>query len=241
MLIRTLFIAAILSTLSLFCVDAAENTDTLTYLLHKPTIASEHPPALILLHGRGADEKDLIGLWSKLPQNFVVVSPRAPFANDFGGYRWYEGKVESGKMDGDQGQVRVSHAAVDSLADDVIKRTNADPKKIFLAGFSQGAVMVYQVALQEPGRFRGAAVLSGSIFPSEQAVISAKTDRTHDAFFVAHGTADDRIAYSYATEAKDILAALAVPTEFHTYEGMRHEIRDAEISDLSAWLEKSAK
>ncbi len=214
---------------------AAAGADDLTTLVHRPATASGRPPLIVLLHGAGADERDMIGLWAQLPAQFVVVSLRAPFGDAAHGYRWY--RRETGEADR-----ATSRKIIDLVVDDVVKRFDADPARVFIAGFSQGAVMVYEVALRERGRFRGAAVLSGSLFASERRALlarpalSAGADRSRVAFFVGHGDADARILFGAATAARDALATLGVPTAFHAYPGMGHATGEAEIRDLSAWL-----
>ncbi len=208
----------------------ARGADGLTYLVHRPANGPAHPPLVVVLHGSGADERDMIGLWPDLPASFVVVSPRAPFPDGAGGYRWYRaGRTR-------EADIAVSRKIVASLLDDAAKRFDADPAKLFLAGFSQGAVMVYEVALHEPGRLRGAAVLSGSLFASATAGLPAGADRSRDDVFVAHGTADPRIPFASASAARDALARLGVPTAFHAYAGMGHAIGPAETRDLADWL-----
>lgn len=201
-----------------------------TMLAHAPEKPVHHPPLIVLLHGSGADERDMIGLWHDLPPDFVVISPRAPFQRPGGGYVWYR-----------KGATQVSDRAVsakiiDLIVANSIQRFDADRQRVFVAGFSQGAVMTYEVALREPGTFRGAGVLSGSLLASETKVLSAKTDRSHEAFFVAHGTADPVIPFRATSAAKATLATLGVPTAFHAYSGMAHTIGLAETRDFSAWL-----
>ena len=218
-----------LVVLALVAGAGAAVADGLTYVVHQPAQASGRPPLIVLLHGAGADERDMIGLWRQLPAPFVVVSPRAPFGDAAHGYRWY--RRERGEADR-----ATSRAIIDLVVDNALRRFDADPARVFLAGFSQGAVMVYEVALREPDRYRGAAVLSGSLFASERAALSGGTDRSHAAFFIGHGDADDRIPFAAATAARHDLERLGVPTAFHAYRGMGHTTGDAEISDLSAWL-----
>ncbi len=206
----------------------AAAADGLTYLVHQPAPAAGHPPLIVLLHGAGADERDMIGLWTRLPPQFVVVSPRAPFG-DAHGYRWY--RQARGEADR-----ATSRKIIDLVVDNAVRRFDVDPARVFVGGFSQGAVMVYEVALREPGRFRGAAVLSGSLFASERKALSAQTNRRHEAFFIGHGGADDRIPLGAATAARHDLATLGVPTSFHAYPGMGHTTGDAEVRDLIAWL-----
>jgi phospholipase/carboxylesterase len=222
-------IASALLGLSLAGSGTAAVAGGLTYLVHAPPTASAHPPLIVLLHGSGADERDMIGLWSQLPDTFVVVSPRAPFADSGGGYRWY-------RKDRRDADIGFSRKIVDLVVENAIKRFDVDPSRVFIGGFSQGAVMTYDLALQEPGRFRGAAVLSGVLMPIDQAALSARTDWSRASFFIAHGTADDRIPFKAATGAQAALAAHGVPTAFHAYPGMRHAVGGAETRDLSAWL-----
>ncbi len=236
MIARTLLPAlfgllAVLGLLALpgLLAGSATRADELTTLVHQPARLSGRPPLIVLLHGAGADERDMIGLWARLPASFVVVSPRAPFGDAAHGYRWY--RQATGEADR-----AVSRKVIDLVVDDMVRRFDLDPTRVFVAGFSQGGVMVYEVALREPGRFRGAAVLSGSLFASEKRALSAKTDRSHEAFFVGHGGADDRIPLGAATAARRELTTLGVPTAFHAYPGMGHATGEAEVKDLGAWL-----
>ncbi len=173
---------------ALLCPVAAAAAD-LTYLVHAPAEPSAHPPLIVLLHGAGADERDMIGMWRDLPQNFVVISPRAPFGGG-GGYRWYRKTGASPRA----GDLEISAKIVDLVVDNAAKRFDADPKRLFLGGFSQGAVMTYEVALREPGRFRGAAVLSGSLFSSEAVKLSPHRG-SHPRVFL-HRARHCRPAYS---------------------------------------------
>jgi len=204
----------------------------LTMIAHEPTEKVAHPPLIVLLHGSGADERDMISLWRDLPQDFVVVSPRAPFADAGGGWRWYR----KTSRDAD---IAVSRKIVDLIVDTAVKRFDADPARVYLGGFSQGAVMTYEVALRAPGRFRGAVVLSGTLFPSALAGLP-KAELGREAVFIGHGTADPRIPFASATTARSALERLGVPVAFHAYPGMLHTTGDAETRDLAGWLATSA-
>ena len=212
-------------TLALLLHGPAAASDP-TYLAHPPADASGRPPLLVLLHGSGADERDMIGLWSQLPRVFAVVSPRAPFGGG-GGYRWYR------KGAGQDADIAASLRLIGLVIDSAVARFGADSQRVFIGGFSQGAVMTYEAALRQPGRFRGAAVLSGTLFPAARA---AAKGGARTPFFIAHGTADDRIPYASATAAQAALAGLGVPVAFHAYPGLGHGTSNAEIADLDAWL-----
>lgn len=206
----------------------------LTYLVHEPAKTSAHAPLIVVLHGSGSDENDMIGLWQQLPEDFIVVSPRAPFGGGASGYRWYRKGNSTGA------DIRLSIAAIGRLVDTAIKRFGADPKRVFLAGFSQGAVLVYHAVLEDPGRFRGAAVLSGSLYGFDAHELSTRKDWQTASLFIGHGTADARIPFATGKAAHTQLDRLGVPNEFHAYPGMQHETQDREISDLAEWLTSRA-
>ena len=227
---RRILACLVLWLWSAFAPAPAEAAAVLTYLAHAPAQNTAHPPLIVVLHGSGADERDMIGLWPQLP-SAVVVSPRGPFQDASGGYRWYRKAGASGGVEAD---LDLSRKSLDLLIDDALKRFDADPNEVFLVGFSQGAVMAYDIALKEPGRFRGAAILSGSLFHT--GALQPSSARAKDAFFIGHGSADERIPFAAATAAQAALARLGAPVEFHAYPGMHHEIGETETKDLGLWL-----
>ncbi|MCX8252637.1 Phospholipase/carboxylesterase [Beijerinckiaceae bacterium RH AL1] len=216
---------AFLATLLLWT-GAAEASDV-TMLAHEPTQKTAHPPLIVLLHGAGADERDMVSMWRDLPPDFVVVSPRGPF-RDGGGFSWYRKTSRAA-------DIALSRKIVELIVQKSVERFDADPRRVFLGGFSQGGVMTYEVALHDPERFAGAVVLSGSMFPSALAGV-ASVGLAHDPFFIGHGTADPRIPIAAATAARSSLEHLGVPVAFHAYPGMGHATNESETQDLAAWL-----
>ena len=223
--------AALLGAVLMVSVPASAGD--LTMIAHEPTDKSAHPPLIVLLHGSGADERDMIGLWRDLPQDFVVVSPRAPFADARGGWRWYR----KASRDAD---IAISRKIVDLIVDTAVKRFDADPARVYVGGFSQGAVMTYEVALHEPSRIRGGVVLSGTLFAAALAGLPERAALDRESFFIGHGTVDRRIPFASATAARASLARLGVPVAFHAYPGMGHATEAAETRDVAAWLAASA-
>ena len=136
-------------------------------------------------------------------------------------------------------------AAVKKLAVDTVTKASEGLKvphdKIVVVGFSQGAIMSYEVALREPELVRGIAALSGSVLPVLRSALKPDAAMGKLAIFIGHGTLDQALPFSSATQANKVLAELGLKPEFHQYLGMNHTISEAEIQDLKAWLEKSLK
>jgi phospholipase/carboxylesterase len=195
---------------------------------------------LFLLHGFGADEQDLLPLAASLPPELVVVSFRAPYANPDSGYRWYDNHKQNGQTDADASQLLASETAVLKRIRELTATFQGDPQRIFIGGFSQGAVVSYLIGLSNPDRFRGVIVLSGAILPAVAKLLAAKGEgsaRRHIPFFVGHGSADRTVPFADADQSAMLLAGWHVPLTFHRYDGMGHATNEQEIADLDAWLQ----
>jgi phospholipase/carboxylesterase len=102
---------------------------------------------LVLHHGRGADERDLLGLGDVLDpeRRLHVVTPRGPLTVEgWGGRHWYV-VPRVGYPDAD-----TFHRALEQLAafhDELFARTGIEPARTVLGGFSMGSVMSYALGL----------------------------------------------------------------------------------------------
>ncbi len=207
----------------------------LKYIAFTPKKAV-HAPVIILLHGYGSDEKDLYGLRSTFPANYIIISARAPYALPGGGYQWYESTIINGLKDGKKEELDNSTELVTKFITQIVDKYEANARNVYVMGFSQGAIMSYAVGLTAPDKVKGIGVLSGMLYPSvkEKIVVSPQLKRLK--IFIAHGTSDERITFTYGRAAKDHLVSIGLKPEFHQYPGMGHSISNTVMSDLVAWL-----
>lgn len=209
----------------------------LKYLMQLPAETSKHAPVIILLHGYGSNEKDLFDLRSFFPKNYIVISVRAPYSlSTGGGYQWYESATINGKRDGKKDQLDNSRQLITTLITQVVKKYKADAKNVYVMGFSQGAIMSYQVGLTDPAAVKGIGVLSGTIFNSLKPMVKASPELNRLRIFISHGTADERIPFNDGKAASDYLKSIGLKPEFHAYDGMGHQINKEVLKDLLAWL-----
>ena len=213
-----------------------QNGLSLKYLVQLPAQSSAHTPVLILLHGYGSDERDLFELKSSLPKSFLIISARAPYPLPNGGYEWYEMTDANGQHDGNPEQLANSRNLITKFIGQVIEKYKADPKQVYVAGFSQGAIMSYQVGLTAPGKVAGIGVLSGTIYPSLKSLIKNDAALKKLRMFIAHGTADNRIPFDSGKGAVDYLQTLGLKPQLHQYPGMGHTISKDVLSDFVEWL-----
>jgi phospholipase/carboxylesterase len=124
--------------------------------------AGEPEGALVLFHGRGADEYDLHRLLDDLDpdQRLLGVTPRGPLSLPPGGAHWYVTR-QVGYPDPET--FRATYRLVSGWLDELARSTGIPTERTILGGFSQGAVMTHAMGLGA-GRPRPAAMLAFSGF-----------------------------------------------------------------------------
>jgi phospholipase/carboxylesterase len=211
----------------------------LKYLIKVPANKSGNTPVVILLHGYGSDEKDLFELAKFFPANFMVIAARAPYKlPDRQGFQWYEMIEVDGHHAGKKENLDHSRDLIIKFIGQVVNKYKTDPKQVYVAGFSQGAMMSFIVGLSAPEKMKGIAPLSGMIMASVKPEIKNNADLKRLKIFIAHGTADIRVPFEDDKASYDYLLSLGLKPEFHQYEGVGHQITKEEIDELMLWLTK---
>jgi phospholipase/carboxylesterase len=154
---------------------------------------SKPAPAVILLHGWGSDEKDLLDLSDALPRGWVLLTVRAPFARPAGGYMWYGLQFGNGIFREDVQQANASTLQLRAFVREKAKSLRLDTTQLFIGGFSQGAIMALRVGLQSPYPVRGIICLSGRFPPDVYLGKMAPVQKARIPVFVAHGTGAKKV------------------------------------------------
>ena len=221
--------------------DDTLHTDLPLAYLEQTQADARNAPLVIFLHGFGSNEEDLFGLKDALPSTWTYLSARAPMPVDARGYRWFAKKPGDGDYDGETADLQRSARLIEDFVTQATAKYHTRSDRVFLVGFSQGAIMSYEVGLRKPALLRGIAALSGSVLPVLKAELKADAALDKLAIFIGHGTLDQALSYASATRANEVLQAVGLKPEFHGYVGMPHTISEAEVQDLKAWLEKSLR
>jgi len=212
---------------------------SLTHLTRGPVAAGPTaPPLLLLLHGVGSNEEDLFSLAPYLDERFLVVSARAPFALDYGGYGWFRIEFTPGGMSADVEQAKKSLAMLPAFVDELIGAYGADRRRVYLAGFSQGAMMSLALTLTRPEKIAGVAAMSGRL---PRQVLELEPDAEALAgkpFLVTHGLYDPVLPVENGRAARDYLSRLPVDLTYREYP-MQHEVSAESLRDVTRWLTKT--
>lgn len=189
---------------------------------------------LVLHHGRGADERDLLGLADVLdPEGRLhVVTPRAPLTlPGWPGYHWYV-VPRVGYPDPD-----TFHAAFDSLAafhDELWQRTAIAPARTVFGGFSMGSVMSYSMGLSaNRPQPRGLLIFSGFIPAVER--WEPDVARNDMPVFIAHGRHDPVMNVEFARSAKSQLEGAGFTVDYHESDAA-HFIDPDHVPSAVNWL-----
>ncbi len=197
----------------------------LRYEVRAASVGAPPHPTLILLHGRGANEWDLLPLAAYLDPRLLVVSVRAPWPLGPGA-EWYRmPSLATPEPTSFAESIRRLESFFAALPDEV----GADPARLFGLGFSQGAVMLATLRLRQPTLLGGAVLLSGYL-PAGAAVPGGGS-----AVWVGHGSADDIVPVRLGREMAAQLSAASVPVTYQEYP-MGHQIAPEELAAISAWL-----
>ena len=207
-------------------------TASLHHVTHKsPDAPPEGAPLLLLLHGYGANEEDLLGLAPYLDERLVCVSARAPYALDFGGFAWFDIEIGAEGVRFDFAEAEESLVHVLALVDAL--RREHRPTRIFIAGFSQGASMALAAVLKRPREFAGAIALSGLCCPEMLPQDTASVQGLK--VFMSHGRFDPVIPVAQARASRELLTPLGLDLQYKEYD-MPHAIAQSCLEDLDAWL-----
>jgi len=190
---------------------------------------------LVFHHGRGTDERDLIGLADFLDpeRRLLVVTPRAPLRLPGSpGYHWY---LVPRVGYPDRQSFEAAREALAELHDRLWEESGVGPERTILGGFSMGAVMSYAMGLgADRPAVAGILAFSGFV-PTVEGWEPSMADRQGTRAFVSHGQRDPVISVEFAERARELLEAGGLDVTYRTSE-LGHQIDPAHLREAAAWL-----
>jgi phospholipase/carboxylesterase len=209
-----------------------------------PLLTVERPPdgtpsgLLVLHHGRGTDEHDLLPIGDALDpeRRLHVVSPRAPLTlPGWPGYHWY---VVPRVGYPDPETFHAAYRALSGLHEELWARTGIGPEGTILGGFSMGTAMSYALGLGAD-RPPPAGILAFSGFvPSVEGWRPDLGSREHTRVLIAHGRQDPVIDIAFARRARDLLVGAGLEVEYQE-SNLAHQIDPSHVLVARRWLEQT--
>lgn len=184
-------------------------------------------PLVVLLHGRGSDETDIMALVRHLPADLVYAAPRAPIAEG-GGYAWFANRG-------------IGRPVAASLHDTMtwfrtwLDEVSTIEQPVVLVGFSGGAAFAGGLVLAEPSRYAGVAILYGTL-PFDAGVSIASRQLVGLPVLVIHGEADVVIPSDLLKRTWIYLHNDSGATITGIRDPGGHGLSPASLGELSHWL-----
>jgi len=202
--------------------------------------SDELSPLVIMLHGYGSNEDDLFSFANYIPENYKIISLRAPYSLPYGGYSWYDINFDETmniKIDVEQAKSSISKIK-DFVKNQLPQKYSFDKEKICLIGFSQGTAVSYALSLNNPDLFKNVVALSGMI--SMKLIDQNDKDYSNLNYFCSHGLQDQVIPINYSRESIEWLKSKNISHVYKEYE-MAHNVSQENFFDFLEWMKFNVK
>ena len=211
-----------------------EKDQVLDYRIRRSLKKSDTGPVLFLLHGYGSHEEDLFSFANYLPEEYLIVSLRAPLSLSFGGYAWYSIHFnEAQDKWSDDAEAKKAQEIILYNIDYHLSQFKLKTQKVSLLGFSQGAILSWAVGLSHPERIDKIIALSGYV--NENIFSYAKEGLDQLRIFSSHGTQDPTLPVEWARKGVALLKEKTLEVDYKEYPA-GHGINQENFTDLLSWL-----
>jgi phospholipase/carboxylesterase len=209
---------------------------SLEYKIREPKIILDKNPLLLLLHGYGSNEADLFSFAEELPEQYYVISARAPYDMQYGSYAWYAINFDADENKfSDHDQARISRDVIVQFIDELTATYPIDAQNIALIGFSQGAILSYAVALSYPEKVQKIVAMSG--YFNAEIIKDGYQKNNFDTLkiFASHGTVDQVIPIDWARKTPSVMESLGIKSTYKEYP-VGHGVAPQNFYDFKNWL-----
>ena len=186
-------------------------------------------PLVVLLHGRGSHEREIIALAEYLPAGVAYAAVRAPIAEG-GGYAWFANR-------GIGRPVAESLRATMDWFRQWLDQVAIPGRPVVLVGFSGGAAFAGGLALDAPDRYAGAAILYGTL-PFDAGVPTGPARLAGLPVVVAQGEHDTVIPRELLDRTWDYLLGESGAPTIARRDPVGHGISGEALATLAGWLQE---
>ena len=164
-----------------------------------------------------------------------MLAVRGPQAFGPAGFGFYQISFATGQPAHDQAQQQASRLLLLAFMREVTARYDVPAGQVYLLGFSQGAVMAYDVALRHPAQVRGVLAFSGRLLPASRQHHAPAADIQAVRFFLSHGRRDELLPAFHVAETLAFFRNLGITPHYAAFAG-GHEVPASSVAAARTWL-----
>jgi phospholipase/carboxylesterase len=192
------------------------------------------PPLLLLLHGVGANERQMASIAPAFDPRFVVASVRSPLTMGPDAFGWFHVTFTANGPVIAEEEASSAWARIARFADEAVRAYDADPARVYVGGFSQGGIVALTALLTAPDTFAGAFCLSGRLLPEVLPHVADEHVIGKPALIV-HGEHDSKLGVNLARWARAQLEQVRIDLTYRELP-IGHELTHESVSEAATWL-----
>ncbi|MEF8851638.1 MAG: dienelactone hydrolase family protein [Haloarculaceae archaeon] len=185
--------------------------------------------AMVLVHGRGASARSILGTGEQLHREGLAL-----FAPQAAGNTWYPDSFLAPVERNEPGRTSGLRAVGDAIA--AATDAGIPPANVIVLGFSQGACLATEYAARNPRRFGGVVAFSGGVIGEEIDTGEYEGSLAGTPAFVGCSDVDPHIPVERVHVTAEVLERLGADVEKRIYEGMGHGVNGDEIEYVSGMV-----
>ena len=207
------------------------------YEIRQPKVSIDQPPLLILMHGYGSNEKDLFAWADYLDERLLIVCPRGPKDMGNGRYSWFELLPSELGLRYKSEEVIQTANDIATFAYQISEKYNVNKDKIFLGGFSQGAILSLGTGVMFEDKFAGIICLSGSFYREFGSLLNQRKNPSALNVFLSHGRNDTVLPFKEVEDYVKFIRDKGGTVEAKYYDSA-HAVSAQNLKDMIAWLKR---
>lgn len=208
----------------------------LEHVVRPPAVDVDGPaPMLVLLHGVGSNERSMARLAPAFDPRLLVISARSPIVLGPESFAWFHVTFTDKGPSIDADEAAAGWARVAQFVDEAVAQYGADAERVFVGGFSQGAIMSLAAMLTAPEKIAGAIAMSGRLLPEVLPHAASPERLRGKPVLIVHGTDDEKLGIHYARSARDRLSQFPIALDYHELP-MAHAVTAESLAVVTAWI-----
>lgn len=215
------------------------NKLSIKHIIKKPINKKNFPSLFLMIHGYGSNEKDLFSLHKEIPEKFFIISIQGIYPMSKEKYSWYDIDFQDQKKFINISQAKETIEKISFFIDEAIEEYKLNKNKVWLCGFSQGAILSYAIALKKVNQVKRVIALSGyleeNILPKEEIGEDSYADLK---FFISHGKYDTIIPIHWVKKGLSFLKNRQILSFHYKEYDSGHVLCDSNYQDLINWIKK---